>query len=71
MSLSVYPLSSPVNGSVNTFPQQRILGGVFYAVRVVSIESRQLVVQKIFYSTFILFPFAIIAIAITLTATRV
>jgi hypothetical protein len=37
------------NGSVNTFPwQRRIIGGVFYAVRVVSKESRRLVLPVTF-----------------------
>jgi hypothetical protein len=37
------------NGSVNTFPQQRIIfrGTAFYAVRVVSKESRRLVPTRI------------------------
>jgi hypothetical protein len=49
-SLWVYlriPLTLLGNGSVNTFSRQRgIVGDVFYAVRVVSKESRRLVLPK-------------------------
>jgi hypothetical protein len=41
------PLSLPGNGSVITFPRQRrIVRGDFYAVRVVSKESRRLVLRR-------------------------
>jgi hypothetical protein len=45
VGLSVYPLLMLGNGSVNTFPRQRRINGgvVFYAVGVVSKESRRLV----------------------------
>jgi hypothetical protein len=48
VGLSVYPLSLLGNGSVNTFPRQRrIVGGmVFYAVHVISKESRRLVIPR-------------------------
>jgi hypothetical protein len=49
LSLSLYiPLSFQGSGSVNTFPRQpRIVGRVdFYAVRVVSMESRRLVFPR-------------------------
>jgi hypothetical protein len=45
------PLSLLGNNSVKTFPRQRrvVEGVVFYAVRVVSKESRQLVIRRTFY----------------------
>jgi hypothetical protein len=44
----LYPLPLLGNGSVNTFPRQRgiVRGVVFYAVRVVSKESRRLVFPR-------------------------
>jgi hypothetical protein len=44
------PFWLPGDGSVNTFPRQRIIVGgvVFYVVRVVSRESRRLVLPRTF-----------------------
>jgi hypothetical protein len=48
VDLYMHPLIVQDNGSVNTVPrQQRIVGGVvFYAVRIVSKESTQLVLPR-------------------------
>jgi hypothetical protein len=58
VSLSVFLLSLIVNGSISMFQRQRrIVGGfVFYAVRVVSKESRLSVIPRT--SRFILRPMA-------------
>jgi hypothetical protein len=60
MSLSVYPQSLIENDAVSMFPRQRrIFGGVvFYAVRVVSKESRLSVIPRT--SRFILRPLAVV-----------
>jgi hypothetical protein len=48
VGLPVYPSNVADNGSIHMFPQQRRIFGstVFYAVHVISKESRQLVLPR-------------------------